>query len=363
MITISLAIFLLLTAAFVSLEREREVLDPSSQSLSSGHNQMEMLVYVVFVVIAVMLVGFRTPGVDADSLQYVGVYYTMGSDKSELMEPSFALICSIAKFFDDVQVLFLVYALLAIPLKAYSIFRLSHFKMLSLMIWVAHFFLLQDMTQIRVAVATAIFLYALFDLIEGKKKKYLLLCLVAVFFHYSALVLLPLAFLGVKKMNVLWRVFLIAVPLVFYAMYFKGVNLVQLLPLGAFQEKVDAYENLRDKGLAGDEINIFNMLAMFRLLVYYTLLFMYDVVYERCKEVTLYLKIYCVSICCYVGLSFLPALAIRGSEVFAVIDVVAIPCMVYLVKPSWLMKTVLSVFAFGLFIMNIVLSRYVREFV
>ena len=53
MITISLAIFLLLTAAFVSLEREREVLDPSSQSLSSGHNQMEMLVYVVFVVIAV----------------------------------------------------------------------------------------------------------------------------------------------------------------------------------------------------------------------------------------------------------------------------------------------------------------------
>lgn len=363
MITITLAVFLLLTSALVFFEREKPKPTTPVTSLSAGTYYMEMLVYAVFVVVAVVLVGTRTPGVDADSLQYVGVYYTMGSDRSELMEPSFALICYIAKLFDDVQVLFFIYALLAIPLKAFSIFRLSHFKMLSLMVWVAHFFLLQDMTQIRVAVATAIFLYALKYLIEGRKIVYLLICLLAVFFHYSALVLLPLAFFGVKKLNMVWRVFLVVTPLIFYVLYFKGMNLVQLLPLGAFQEKLDTYENLRDKGLAGDEINIFNMLAMFRLLVYYSLLVMYDVVYERCHEVTLYLKIYCVSICCYVGLSFLPALAIRGSEVFAVIDVLAIPCMVYLIRPSWIMKVALAIFAIGLFVMNIVLSRYVREFV
>lgn len=324
---------------------------------------IEGLVYFAISLIMVLLVGTRTPGVDADSLAYVGNYYNLGSSLTETLEPSFFLIANIAKLFGEVQVLFIIYALLAIPLKTYAIFRLSNFRLLSMMVWIAHFFLLQDMTQIRVAVATAIFLYALSDLIEGNKKRYLLLCACAVFFHYSALVLFPIAIFSCKHMGKYWKIFLSLTPVVFYLMYFRGIDLVSLIPLGAFQDKLDAYERLRDKGIAGDEINIFNMLAMFRLLTYYMLILFYETIYKKCKAIGLYLKIYCVSICCYVGLSFLPALAIRGSEVFAVIDVVAIPCLCYIVKPSWAMKVAVGIFAIGLFVMNIVLSRYIREFV
>jgi hypothetical protein len=364
MITITLSIFLLLAVGFVFTEKERGAANAELLCAQQTKSvDIEGMAYAVFTIVAVLIIGFRTPGVDADSQQYLASYYMLGAGNTDLMEPSFFLICYIANVFNESQVAFLLYALLAIPLKAFSIFRLSHFKILSLMVWISHFFLLQDMTQIRVAVATALFLYALYYLIKGERKHYVVLCLLAVFFHYSALILLPLVVLGTKKMNTLWRVTLFILPLCFYALYFKGLNFIDLLPLGAFQDKLDMYENLRDKGITGDEINIFNMLSMFRLLVYYLLLIMYNVVYERCHEITLYLKIYCISICCYVGLSFLPALAIRGSEVFAVIDVLAIPCIVYLVKPSWLMKAAVVVFAIGLFVMNIIFSRYVREFV
>ncbi len=364
MITITLTVFLFLAMSLAFVEQNKhEAPFANISNTDRAIEQMTCIFYIASAFVIVLLAGFRNPGVDADSLAYVGNYYGLGTSRTETLEPSFFLIAYTAKLFNEVQIVFILYAILSIPIKAYAIFRLSHFKMLSLMVWISHFLLLQDMTQIRVAVATGLFLYALYYLIIEEKKKYFLLCLLSILFHYSALLLIPLVVLGTKHMNKLWKYTLFTVPIIFYIMYFMGVNIVSILPLGAFQDKLDTYESLRDKGIAGDEINIFNMLAMFRLLTYYTLLIMYETVYTHCKEITLYLKIYCISICCYVGLSFLPALAIRGSEVYAVIDVVTIPCLVYTVKPSWLMKLLVAVFAIGLFVMNIVLSRYIREFV
>lgn len=328
---------------------------------SRKKDSMVIWVYVSVIFCLAMMAAFRPIGIDKDSLTYLS-YYEGSSAESllDLLEPSFVLISSLAGLLGDVRVLFVVYALLAIPVMAYGITRLTALWFLSLLIWVSHYFLIQDLTQIRVAVSTGLFVFALKYLAEKDRWRYAACMAGAVFFHFSAVLLCPFMLLGRKRLTVFYRIVLFALPLFFYFLYVRGIDILTYLPVSMFQERREVYETLRDQGVAGDEINVFNAYALIRLLTYYMLLWKYDVVVEKFESLTLLIKIMCVSICLYAGLAFLPALAIRSSEVCGVVDILLIPWLAYTVRPFWLGKVLVAFFGVILFLYNIYVSEYLQ---
>lgn len=320
-----------------------------------------MWMYAGAVLLLFLMAGFRPIGIDNDSNTYLSYYEGTSVDEIvDLVEPSFTLIAGFARLVGDARVIFVIYALLAIPLMAAGLVRLSCFWFLSLLIWSSHYFLIQDMTQIRVAVSTAAFIFSLKYLIAGQRWRYLGWMLVACFFHFSAILLVPFALLTARRLTTFYRLVLCALPLLFYGLYVSGVDILVQLPIPLLQEKLELYEMVRDQGIAGDEINVFNAYALIRLFTYYMLLWKYDIVVKAFEGATVLLKIMCFSICFYAGLAFLPALAIRGSEVCGVVDIVLIPCLVYTVKPAWAGRALVALFGLVLFFYNIYVSEYLK---
>ena len=99
---------------------------------------------VLFTLVVTLLVAFRPEGFDKDYYSYVAYLYHPEKRTMVLVEPSFYTISSIALFFKSHRLLFVVYAFLAIPLKVYSIRKISPLFYLSLLIWFSHLFILQD---------------------------------------------------------------------------------------------------------------------------------------------------------------------------------------------------------------------------
>lgn len=344
MYIIALSILLMIVGMLVFFDKENK------------HTQS--LIYVAVVLIMFCLAAFRPIGIDKDSIMYTEMY----TDPDFLVEPTFKWISSLSSFvLGDVRGVFVVYALLAIPLKAYAINRLSEFSLLAVLVWLGHFFLVHDFTQIRAAVAVAIFIYSLKCLSEGKKKKYLISILIAILFHYSSIIYVPLVLLGNSDLSDKWKKFLLAIPLIGYAFAILNVDLFELIPLPFFQDKIKIYQEMKDKGvMAGDEINIFNVAFLLKLTIYYFLVSKYEILKEKAKYISLVLKIYGFSILFFLIFSFMPVLAYRGSEMYAVVEIIMIPCLVYVIRPLNVARLLIILFVSAVFLQDVFYNELLK---
>lgn len=314
--------------------------------------------YIFLFIGLILWVGLRPVGIDHDSPNYVSLFYgTVKLGMLDLMEPSFEIICSVARLFGGPEMLFIIYALLAIPLKGYVIFRQSNAPFLTIALWLSNYFMLQESNQIRGAVVTSIFLFSIPYLANGNKWKYFVCVMVGMFFHYSAIALLIFLFMGNKKLTTVWKISLAVAPLICYAIHLKGIDPFTLIPLPFFEDKIQLYEYARDKGFSV-ELNVFHLLILFRLSCFYLILWKYDEVVKYCNHVGLMLKVLCCSICTYIAFAYMPDFAVRVSELYGIIDILIFPTLVYMVKPGWVPRVGLAIVSIGLFCMNIFVNEY-----
>lgn len=322
--------------------------------------QSKSWLLLLIAMILTLCAAFRPEGMDKDYISYLGYYSNPNSAMALLTEPTFRVICSIARLFGVPMLIFVIYAFLAIPLKMYSITQLSPFYYLSTLVWFSHLYIVQDMTQIRVAVSAALYLFSLPFLAEGKKVKYFLIIVVAILFHYSSLFLLPIVFLDNLQLSRLKKLFLLLLPLVFYFTSIISIDLLYLIPIPFIQEKIVVYEEMREYSRMFDELNTFNIMALFRLFAYYFLLWKYDVVVKSYKYAPLLIKIFCYSICVYSGLSFFPVFAVRAQELIGTIDFIAIPLLVFTIRPIWFGRLAVIIYVVGVFIADLFLYDYFK---
>lgn len=307
-----------------------------------------------------LFVAFRPEGIDNDYNAYVGYFKSPTGVTASLTEPTFKLINGLARFFDASILLFVIYAFLAVPLKIYAIKRLSPYWYLSILLWFAHLFIIQEMTQIRSAVASGIFLFALPYLGDGKKLKFTLCLVASILFHYSALILLPLLLIGNKELSRYWRFLLAALPIAMYLFPFVGMDMLKMIPIPFIQQKLQMYEELIIYEGIGTDINLFNVIALARLFAYYILLWKYDYLKEKYPYMPILLKVFCYSICAYVALAFIPALAMRIEELVSIIDCILFPMLAVLVRPHWLGRLLVIMYAIGTFGLYIFVYRLLK---
>lgn len=294
------------------------------------------LLYFFLGFLLILIAGFRNEEVVRDYVNYVTYFYEQDFLQ---VEPAFVLISKIIHLLIGPYpiYLFVLFASLGVGLKLVAIKQLSSLWFLSLVIYISNFFILHEMTQIRAGVASALLLLCVKPIYDRDLKKFLLFSFLGFLFHYSAIVILPLWFLGIKaRKNFLF----FSIP-VAYLIYFSGINLITTIPIAVIQSKISIYQTLMEMG--NEEsilINVFNLVFLGKIILFYFLLSKYELIVSHNKYAPILMKIYCISLMSYLVLAVMPPIATRINELFAIVEIVLLPLIYYAFKPVWFSKSI-----------------------
>ena len=290
----------------------------------------------LYWIIGVVLVGFSTFRIgDAfpDYTNYVEYYYSVIRGESVFVEYSFYIITYIATFlFHSPLGVFFIYGLSGVFLKLCAIKQMSQLCFLSIVIYIANTFLVQELIQIRAGIAAGILLFCIKPILERRWKKFILLVITAFFFHSSALAVLPLWFLKPNRLNVYFWGLLIPIGYVFA---FLHINIF-FFSVPLVQDKIDIYLSLQDT----EDINLFNVLFIIKCFIGYLFLYYSSLLYFYNKYIFLLLKIYMLSLFSFLLFSSTPTIAFRLQGLYEVVDIVLFPYMIYIFKPWSLGKLI-----------------------
>lgn len=301
--------------------------------------------------------GLRPDDIDHDYATYTEMYYNSFSLSTEI---SFTIIVTLVQLlFDNVVMMFLIYALISMLVHFYGIRKLSSLIFLSLMVYISNYYLLHEMNQIRVGVASGIFLIALYHLGNDDKKKFLLYALLATFFHYTASVLFLFYFFDGKPMKKWQTYFYLSIIPAAYVIYFLHMSVLTTIPIPHFEEKMKIYQALQANGGVWDEINVFNLVLLTKIAMTLFILWKSSLIYEYNKYVYLLLKVEIISIAAWVALYEMPVVAMRMSELLGIVEIVLFPMLFYTVKPAWLGRVLVTTVASVLLFISLVYNKVI----
>jgi hypothetical protein len=284
------------------------------------------------LVLLTFISGFRPSECCSDYSTYVDYYDNIDTHSFIELEPTFFLISSISKvIFNSSIGVFLIYAVIGVLSKGFAIKKLSSLYLLSLIIYSSTFFLLHEMTQIRVGIASSILLLSIPSIYERKKYIFLFFILLGTLFHYSFLIFGLFYFVQPKTLNPYLYLGLIAFGFISYLLGINIVSMATLIPIEFISSKLIAYNKLLEMGV-DTKINVFNILVIFRICFLLVLLWKNKFLYEKNKYALVLIKIYAFSIFLFTFLSTLPVLAFRIRELLGIVEIILLPFLIYLIK-------------------------------
>lgn len=330
--------------------------------LSTLASRYKKLFYYFSGLVLVLVAGLRGPGIDADMITYYDYYRLLPHLSLIQVEPTFQLIGYAVKLlFNNIIFLFIIYAILGVGIKLLAIERLSQLYLLSLLMYFSYYFLLHEMTQIRVGVASAFLLLSIPDIYNRNLKGYGLKMLAGCLFHYSLLFFIPFYLLAPRKINLPFYFFVIICG---YLAYFSGihlVNLFKLIPIAFISSKISTYQMLLAQHIHA-AIDIFNVVFLFRVCLCLLFLFKWKVLFKQNEYSIVLIKIYSFSIFFFVALADLPVLAARVNQLLAIVEIILIPFIVYLFKPKIYAILAVVLIACGLLSLKLLYGELVNPY-
>lgn len=302
----------------------------------SNNNIYYSYLFIVFFVFLFFIAGFRPLDIDRDSENYartIQSFIITHNYDFIRTEPFFYLIVDVSKllFNNVVRGVFILYAFLGVSLKLYAIKKNASFPLLSLIVYFCLYFVLHEMTQIRVGVAAAIFLLAIPDIVNRNWKSYLIKTALATSFHYVAIIMLFIYLINSKNNKQLFYLFLpligILSAITNFGKYFL-MSMISFLP-EFLSYKINIYLTLHEMGMH-TEINVFNLYYSSLLIIYY---FSIININKFKKEIdVLQIKILGWMLFSFYFFSFLPVLAFRISEFLAIVLIFILPDLISIVR-------------------------------
>lgn len=312
--------------------------------------------YLITIILA-LFAAFRDGKSVKDYEMYVGAWYWSTYEKTDI-EASFLFIRNILR--DDFQFdyisIFIIYAVLGVVSKVLAVRNLVNNFFLAILIYLSHFYILHELTQMRAGVAAGFILLAIAPLYNRNLKLFLLFTTIAVVFHYSAIMILPLWFL---KSNSKTRFLYLLIP-VGFILYFMGFNFVQKIPIPYFQTKMDAYQELSRKGTDGfDTINVFNAFYLIKVAVFYIMMFKRNQIAGHNKYFYLLLRIEGISLFVFPALAIIPAIAYRVHELLGIVEIILFPLIVYAFRVRYVGYLLVITIAVIFFCINIFYNKLI----
>jgi hypothetical protein len=293
----------------------------------------KLLSFIFLGTLLFFFAAFRGPNVDRDYQGYIEYYNDVINQSFLGVEPTFSFISHLVNTISNNNLyLFVIYALFGVLIKFYAIKKLTHLWLFSALIYFCNFFLLHEMTQIRIGVASGLLLLSIVPIQERQTGKFLILMLLAVSFHYSAIVGLPLYFINGNKFNI--KIYSILIPFA-YLVYFMNFNLFSLIgeasiPIHLIQIKYASYSSANIE--FGETINPFNYVYLSRCLLSYFFIFSWRHLTKDSVYNVILLKIYIISMFFFIAFGRTPAVSSRVSEFLMVVEIILIPFLINVFK-------------------------------
>lgn len=311
--------------------------------------KVEKKAYILTIIMLTIVAAFRPAKSSVDYEGYVHYYNILSTLPFTFVEPTFFLIAYLSKeIFNQYVGVFVIYAILGVGLKGLAFYRLSNFYYLSLILYVGSFFLLHEMTQIRVGVASGILLLTIPSIANKNKWEFIGWFTLGCLFHYSFFLMGPLYFLDGKKFNKWLSILAILFAFVLFNFGISLISLIQLINLGFISDKISSYQAMLKDGLYGD-IQLLNPLLFLRIGIFSVFSFKWKILKQKNEWSVIILKLYGLSIFLFVALADLPALAGRLSQLLGIVEIILLPFLYYILKPRYV--SLIFCFLFALLIM------------
>jgi hypothetical protein len=283
-------------------------------------------ILAVIGIFLILFAGFRGIYVSRDYLPYLNSFnYILHDDGSQratllpLFEPGFVFIVKICYHFfaDNAPLAIMLFiAALSISLKFFVFRKLAFNPLIVLLLYYSHYFLFQEMTQVRNGLACSFFFLAIYYYLKNEKIKVFISIVLAILFHNSAILYFLLFFIRKDKLNA-WL----------YGSVFLGAIILGLikLPLLSFilpridiafiSTKLTTYAETADSSLY-QGIRFFNVLNTVNVII--TAYIFFYCVKNKMKDTNLVLFLKCniISIFVYGLLIDVPSMAARVTELF-----------------------------------------------
>ncbi len=314
----------------------------SGNQFSVNKNSGTTKLFLFFLGTVLTFTCLLKPEEIADYSEYLRYYnfISFGIGNSERLEPTFLWIAGIAPTF---PILILIYALISISLNLWVIQRYSCNIPVSILLYLSPYFVLHDMIQIRAAVACALMLWAITFIPSRDWKRYFTLIAIAILFHKSAIIFLPMYFLSGKKINKSFYTIVVIALLVAAAIHISIGLLIKYIPVPAIQAYYLSYTSSFWNAAPSVGVVIFGKCIMALWMIWKI---------ENIQSVFPYaiisLKIFIASIACFILFTDIPVMAGRLYEATGVIDIYAL-AMFPLATPKWKKILVLLPIVFAFF--------------
>jgi hypothetical protein len=291
------------------------------------HTNFVLSVLAIFLA---LFIGLRDIPVSRDYASYLGTFSVVlhggsndGAGFLPQFEPGFAfIVMTCYKLFESNQAIavMLVYGTISIALKIFVFRKISFNPLLVLLFYYSHFFLIQEMTQIRYGMACSLFFLALYYYLEDKKLITLFFILLAILFHNSA-ILFPLLFLLRKDKLNKWLfggMFIGAIILGLVRVPLLSLVL-PIVDLNTVSSKLTTYADFAEKGYY-EKVRFFNVINAMNVLLTASILFQYIKNKIEDERLVIFLKINIFSIFIFGLLIDVPSIATRTSEIFGAVS-------------------------------------------
>ena len=324
-------------------------------SATALHNpQSNRGLYTIVGITLIVIAALRTEGIDRDYTEYVS--HLNNYTEVALLEPTFKVIAWVVHTFFNGKVLWLfaIYAAIGVGLKFVAIRQISSVAMLSVALYISQFFILHEMTQIRAGVASALVLLAIKPLYNRDWWRFLVIATCATAFHLSGVVLFALWFLSPKKRIKIY-LFFIPIAVVFLL---ARIDILQLIPIPYLSAKIEIYKQIKEyTDSVHNTINPFNAVFLVRVALCYLLLWAAPTLERHNRYSILLLKIFTLSLTALPIFATIPVVAYRIYELLGIVEIVLLPTIIYLFRPTTLACFLVIIYGFCQLMISIFYNR------
>ncbi len=147
---------------------------------------MKILFNSLFLLVATLLIPFRFISTILDTASYMEYIKKINAGLDVDIESSFLYISKLSHLLRfDYYGVFLIYAIIGFLLKIIVIRRISSFPLISMAIYFSHFFVLNELIQIRVGAALTFATLSIWYLAKDKTWLFTLFAIISIWFHNS----------------------------------------------------------------------------------------------------------------------------------------------------------------------------------
>jgi len=337
-------------------------------SLNSNYlNKYKITLSFILVMLISIIIGFRSPGVDRDYIAYSQSYFSKSNSLAEELkgglftekEVGIRVVASLVINYLKLNIasVFVFISILSVAIKYYAILLIyKKLYIYSIIVYLSNYFILHEMTQIRIGLASALFLLSLDDIINNNIKHYLIKIFIGCLFHYTALIFLPIYFIINRKLSLEQLIKYMIISMLVLSIIIAVV--MYEISDTAYFDRISAYTSGH---LSNGTINFLNPLVWFRIVL--LLLLFWSNRRDRTKKLeNIIVQMYLFGTGIFFLLFFMPVLALRLSQMFFAIDPIAIPFLIFTVFKRNEAAIITISTSVGILCANIYLIKLVNPF-